>query len=36
MTNPFSISFGRINKKIIQRDDEIKPIFEDFNAEYTL
>lgn len=35
MTNPFSISFGRMNKKIIQRDDEIKPIFEDFNAEYT-
>lgn len=35
MENPFSISFGRINEKIIQRDVEIKPIFEDFNAEHT-
>ncbi len=35
MENPFSISFGRINEKVIQRDQEIQPIFEDFNIEYT-
>lgn len=35
MENPFSISFGRINEKIIQRDEEIRPIFEDFNAKHT-
>ena len=35
MENPFSISFGRINERIIQRDQEIEPIFEDFNATNT-
>lgn len=35
MDNPFSISFGRINEKLIQRDTEIQPIFEDFNSEST-
>lgn len=35
MQNPFSISFGRTNEKIIQRDQEISPIFEDFNAIHT-
>ena len=35
MQNPFSISFGRTNEKIIQRDQEISPIFEDFNANHT-
>lgn len=35
MENPFSISFGRINGKLIQRDTEIQPIFEDFNLEST-
>lgn len=33
--NPFSISFGRINEKIIEREQEIKPIFEDFDSEST-
>ena len=33
--NPFSISFGRINEKIIEREQEIKPIFEDFDSEPT-
>lgn len=35
MQSPFSISFGRTNEKIIQRNQEIEPIFEDFNAEHT-
>jgi energy-coupling factor transporter ATP-binding protein EcfA2 len=35
MENPFSISFGRTNERIIQRDQEIQPIFEDFNEEHT-
>ena len=35
MQNPFSISFGRINEKVIQRDNEIHPIFDDFNSEPT-
>ena len=35
MQNPFSISFGRINEKLIQRDAEIQPIFEDFDSEAT-
>ena len=35
MQSPFSISFGRTNEKIIQRDQEIEPIFEDFNPEHT-
>lgn len=33
MQNPFPISFGRVNEKIIQREQEIQPIFEDFNAK---
>lgn len=32
--NPFSISFGRINKKVIERDQQIEPILEDFNSDY--
>lgn len=35
MQNPFSISLGRTNKKLIQREQEIQPIFEDFNSENT-
>ena len=35
MQNPFSISFGRINEKLIKRDHEIQPIFEDFISEPT-
>lgn len=35
MENPFSISFGRTNEKIIQRNQDIEPIFEDFDAEQT-
>lgn len=35
MQNPFSISFGRTNEKIIQRDQEMQPIFEDFSSEPT-
>ncbi len=35
MQNPFSISFGRVNENIIQRDQEIIPIFEDFDSEPT-
>ncbi len=35
MQNPFSISFGRVNKKVIERDQQIEPILEDFNSEYT-
>lgn len=35
MQNPFSISFGRINEKIIQRDAEIQSVFEDFDSEAT-
>ncbi len=31
MQNPFSISFGRTNEKIIQRDYQIASIFDDFN-----
>lgn len=33
MYNPFSISFGRTNGEIIQRDNEIEPIIEDFDSE---
>ncbi len=33
MQNPFSISFGRINEKLIERDSEIQPIFDDFNSD---
>lgn len=35
MQNPFSISFGRVNEKIIERDVELQPIFEDFNSKST-
>ncbi len=35
MENPFSISFGRINEKVIQRDKDIEPIFEDFNSTHS-
>ncbi len=35
MQNPFSISFGRTNEKIIQREQEIQPILEDFDSEPT-
>lgn len=35
MENPFSISFGRVNEKIIERDQEIEPIYSDFNAKHT-
>ena len=35
MQNPFSISFGRINEKVIRRDHEIQPIFQDFDSEPT-
>ena len=31
MDNPFSISFGRTNGEIIQRDNEIQSIFDDFD-----
>lgn len=30
MQNPFSISFGRINENIIQRNQDMQPIFDDF------
>lgn len=32
MNNPFSISFGRVNEKIIFRDRDIQPIFDDFDS----
>lgn len=35
MQNPFSISFGRTNENIIQRDREIQPILEDFDSDPT-
>lgn len=35
MDNPFSISFGRICKNVIERDQEIQPILQDFNTEPT-
>ena len=35
MQNPFSISFGRINENIIQRERDIQPVFDDFNSEPT-
>ena len=35
MPSPFSISFGRTNEKIIQRDTEIQPILDDFDSEPT-
>ena len=35
MENPFSISFGRINEKVIQRDKDIEPIFEDFDSTHS-
>lgn len=31
--NPFTISFGRVNKKAIDRTEEMTPIYEDFLAE---
>ena len=31
--NPFTISFGRVNKKVIDRQEEMTPIYEDFLAE---
>ncbi len=32
MQNPFSISFGRTNEKVILRDQQIQPIFDDFDS----
>ena len=31
--NPFTISFGRVNKKAIDRQEEMTPIYDDFLAE---
>lgn len=31
--NPFSVSFGRSTKQIIERDADLQPVFQDFEAE---